>query len=128
MKTKTIHASDLHFDHKVWRNELTFYKEELQILQARLDEIASKNTKEEVVVQIGTQQSRITRQDEVMDELLHDVNANASALEFYIKQNLTAIDKVHFNDHSTLRDKMDTFKKLYAEFKQELLELCAEWM
>lgn len=128
MKTKKIYATDLHFDHKVWRNELTFYKEELSILQHRLDEVAARNSGDEVMQKVEKFQNQFIRQNEVADIVLHDINANATALEAFIKDNLTAIDHVHFNDHSTLRDKVDTFKKLYAEFKHDLLDFVAEWM
>jgi hypothetical protein len=128
MKEKTIYASDLHFDHKVWRNEMTFFKEELQLLQSRLDEIAARNTAEEATKGVESLQNRLIRQNEVADELLHDINANAAALEFFIKEHPVAIERVHFNDHTTLRDKVETYKKLYGEFKQSLLGFCTEWM
>ena len=35
---------DLHYEHNLWSNELSFFKEELKILENRLKEILAKNT------------------------------------------------------------------------------------
>lgn len=128
MKAKPIYAADLHFDLRVWTNEMNFYKEELNLLQQRLDEVAARNSEDEMMKSVEKFQNQLIRQNEVTDELSHDIKANQAALEFYIKENPTAIDHVHFDDHKTLRDKVETYKKLYAEFKQALMEFVGVWM
>jgi hypothetical protein len=42
-KSNKVHIDDLHFDHKVWKRELNFYKDELMVFQNRLDEVGQGN-------------------------------------------------------------------------------------
>jgi hypothetical protein len=37
-----LHITELHEDHKLWKSELGFYKDELKIYTARLEELVVK--------------------------------------------------------------------------------------
>lgn len=40
MKTKHIYLNDLHFEHKLWRNELSFFKDEAAVAAAEANPTA----------------------------------------------------------------------------------------
>lgn len=115
--------NQLHFEHSLWSNELSFYKDELKLLNNYLEEIASKNTKHDVMVEVEQFQNRFIRQKEVLDTLLHDINEHEQ-LVLHAFQNLNPIQatKSKFEDHAALRESIDTFKKLYAELKLEFFK------
>ena len=48
MSAKHVYMDDLHFNHMLWLRELDFFKEELVVLQKRLEEVASRNTDSEM--------------------------------------------------------------------------------
>ena len=49
MKTEKIYTQ--HEENKTWSNNLSFYKDEVKIMENRLAEIISKNTSKEILVQ-----------------------------------------------------------------------------
>ena len=48
----TKRIGDLHFDHMEWLNALRFYKEDIGILEHRLEDIVKRNTKTEVMAEL----------------------------------------------------------------------------
>jgi hypothetical protein len=47
-------------------------------------------------------------------------------LSKYAEAHQTAIDHVHFADHATMRDNVDTFRKLYVDLKAEFKRFLEE--
>lgn len=127
MKTK-IYISDLHFEHKAWSSELSFQKDELKIFRNRLEEVASRWTVKDVMKQVEHFQNNLIRHNEVVDTLVHDVNAHEHELSRFAKENPVAIDHVHFKDHAKLRGEVETQRKLYGELKSEFMRFLTETM
>ena len=128
MSEKKIYLNDLYFDHKMWLNELAFYKEEMVILQNRLDEVAERNTDKGMKAVQGQMQSKLIRQKEVLDILEHDITLHQQELVQFAKDHPIALDHVLFSDHTDMRDRMDTYKKIYAEMKSDFQDFVAEWL
>jgi hypothetical protein len=125
---QAIHYTDLHFEHEVWAKELAFLKDEVAFFERRLGELVTKNTDKDMLAQLEQFQNRFIRQKEVNDELNHDINVHEDKLQQFIEEHPVAIDHVRFNDQATLRDKMDTNRKLYADLKTEYFKFMAKWM
>ena len=70
---KKVHITDLHNDHELWLNKLAFCKEEISILEHRMEEIAKRNTGYEVMAELEHFQNQYIRQREVIDELRHEL-------------------------------------------------------
>jgi hypothetical protein len=128
MSEKKIYLNDLYFDHKMWLNELAFYKEEMVILQNRLDEVAERNTAKDMKAVQGQMQSKLIRQKEVLDILEHDITLHQQELVQFAKDHPIALDHVMFTDHTAMRDRMDTYKKIYADMKKDFQDFVAEWL
>lgn len=121
-KAPTKHINDLHFEHQVWLNALSFYKEEIGIFEKRLEEVVTRNTVTEVLAQVEHFQNQYIREREVIDELRHDIKQHENFLEKESKEHPVAIDHRAFGDHVELRDRMETFEKLYRELKTEFMQ------
>lgn len=113
------YIADLHFDHKEWVNALKFYKEELGIFENRLEDIVRRNNKNEVMAELEHFQNKFIREKEVIDELRHDIKAQENLLEKEAREHPVAIEHRYFTDHTELRDRFQTFEKLYRELKSE---------
>jgi hypothetical protein len=118
-KIKTKHIDELHFEHQLWSSEVKFYNDELKIYHNRLGEVASRNTKEHARKQIEHFQNQFIIQKEQLDILNHDITIHELKLVKYAKENPIAIDKVLFADHDAMRDRMETFDKIYGDLKYE---------
>lgn len=122
------YIADLHFDHMEWINSLRFYKEEIAILERRLEEIVRRNNKPDVLAELEHFQNQFIREKEVIDELRHDIKVHENFLEKESKEHPVAIDHRYFTDHTELRDRFVTFEKIYAELKLEFHKWLAKHM
>lgn len=125
-RQKTIYQ--LHEEHKTWLNMLLFYKDELTIMQHRIEEIAKKNTSNEVLALVERFQNQLIIQKEQIDILNHDIKGHESQLEAAVKQNPTAIDHQKFPDHPEQRDRVEVFEKMFNELRAELIRFLSKWM
>lgn len=63
-----------------WKRELDFFKSEIAYLRKRLEEIATKNTAQDVLVQVEHFENKFRIMSIHVDELRHDVNLKNEAL------------------------------------------------
>jgi hypothetical protein len=121
MKTQ-VPLRQLHAEHEIWMNELSFYRDELKIFDKYLLDVVARNTGKEVLNSIEHFQNQFIRQKEVMDELSHDIREH----EQWVTQKVNTLnpiqaEKNRFDDHTGYRQNMNDFKKIYAEMKQAFL-------
>lgn len=117
--TTRKYIGDLHFDHMEWLNALRFYKDELGIFENRLEDIVRRNTHGEVMAELEHFQNQFIREREVIDELRHDIKQHENLIEKEAKEHPVAIDHRYFTDHVELRDRMETYEKIYRELKSD---------
>jgi hypothetical protein len=125
---KTVLA-DLHFEHKVWMNEIAFYKTEIKIFQERLEEIAKKYTASEIQEQIEQFQNRFIIQNNEIDILVHKIKLieHKEALKGdKIRYNI--VDEKIYREHDVLVSEMAQFIKLYKELKEDFYSFLIKWM
>lgn len=124
MSTTTAPArayiGDLRNDQREWLNALAFYKEDITILEHRLEDIVRRNNQHEVMAELEHFQNRFIREREVIDELRHDIKQEENVLEKELRDHPVAIEHRYFTDHTDLRERYQIFEKLYRELKQEL--------
>lgn len=122
------HLDDLHFEHQVWLSTLAFCKDEIKIFRHRLEEVIVRNTKTDVRAGVEAFENRFIRQDEVIDQLAHDIRAAEQVLVNDVKENPIASDHRFYPDHVVLRDRMTSFEKIYRDTKDEFMRFVATWM
>ena len=129
METLNIKVSlqQLHLEHELWLNELSFYRDELKTLDKFLLEVATANTGMDVMVQVEHFQNQFIREKEVLDELLHEIREEKALFVERIK-NLPSVnlESEKYDDHTLLRDKMDTYKKIYVELKSDFMKFLSK--
>ena len=65
-----------------WKRELLYFKSEIPFFRKKLEEVASKNTAQEVMIQVEHFENKFRIMSENLDEVLHDVNLkNQSILD-----------------------------------------------
>lgn len=125
---KHIYMKDLYFELKVWLNELDFFKEEVKFFENRLMEVSQKNSDRQMLIELEHFQNQFIRQREVIDETRHNVKQAENQLEKFAKDHPIASDHVYFEDHTNLREEMNTFRDIYTDLKKEFLRFLAKWM
>lgn len=110
---------ELHADHKMWVSELTLAVDQLNSFQNRLQEVNSANTAADIRAQVEHFQNQFIREKEVIDILIHDINAEERLLSVNAQSNNVATDHRKVADNEDLRDRMSTFVKIFGELKVE---------
>jgi spore cortex formation protein SpoVR/YcgB (stage V sporulation) len=126
MNTNQEYLTTLHAEHNEWIKDLEFYKDEIASFENRLGEVALKNTHDSVLAPLEHLQNQFIREKEVIDILRHDIKADRKKLTHMVESNNVATDHRKTDDHSDLRERMDTFLKIYGDLKHEVTHFLAE--
>lgn len=126
METKGIYQ--LHEEHTQWLNNLTFYKDEMAIMQNRIAEVATKNNSQDVLKQIEHFQNQLIIQKEQMDILSHEIREHESGLVNEVKKNEVAVDHRKMPDHNKHREGVAAFEKIFNDLRKELNQFLTKWM
>ena len=100
-----------HSENVEWTNKLKFYKDELEVLNKRLDEIVSKNNNQDVLKEVEHFQNQFIIQKNNIDNISHDVKMNEEKLFNEIKNNPTAVDHRQVEYHNKEKDMVNSLKK-----------------
>ena len=115
--TKYIH--ELHAEHKGWIEELNFASDEIRTYENRLAELLRANNKAEITSKAEHFQNQFIRHREVIDELTHDIHECEKRITEEAQANNVATDHRRTQDHPGLRDRMETFTKIFDDLKKE---------
>lgn len=115
----TISIPRLHTEYTDWMEELNFYKEEINIFEHHLEQLARSRREHEVSAQVEQFQNQFIRQKEVIDELKHNLYISEIQLTAFVKKmSGMGLSSIKMDNHTTLRDEMITFRKLFGEMKK----------
>ena len=125
----TISIRSLHMEYQLWTRELVFYKEEIKIFESHLIAILERNTKNGVPAHVEHYQNQFILQKEVIDFLKHDLIVSERQLANFVHDlSGEGIDNIKMDNHSKLRERMQTFRKIYREIKNEFRRFEMQWM
>lgn len=122
------YISELHKQNGEWKVRLNFVRDEIATYKNRLSEVVSKNTETTILAPAEHFQNQFIRHNEVIDELLHDINAFEHKLVENVKENNIAVDHRKADVNENLVDRMEMFDKIYGELKQEYLDYLTKVM
>jgi len=113
------HVTELHTDRVEWLKKMMFYKDDLASHLNRLSEVVQNNSSIEVTSMAEHFQNQFIRQLEVNDVLCHEINDESRLFAEIEAQNPVATDRKLAIDHSELRDKVETYEKLFNDLRHE---------
>jgi hypothetical protein len=117
----------LHFEHKLWMNELQFFADEIAIFEHRLEEVLQRHPGEkEALVRLEQFQNQFIRQKSVLEELQHDINIHEQTISGLLKSGFSTPEH-KINDHSNIRENMDSFKSIYTDLKASFYAYILQW-
>lgn len=122
------HIADLHFEHQIWKKEFLFFKEEVTSFENRLNEIVVRYTDKDVLAHLEHLQNSFILQRNAIDELKHKVGEWEHKISKLAEAHPVASDRILIDDHTSLRDEILTFKKIYQELKHDFLTFTSKWM
>ncbi len=128
MKTKVINNDNLHFEHRQWQGEISFWKDELKSFKTRLEELSKRWTDEKVLAKLEHFQNQFIRHGEVIDSLEHEINVHETAMAEHSEKGEEVLDTKLSRNHFEFRERMEMQRKIYAELKVEFFRFLSEYM
>lgn len=118
MKTTNEYLTTAHANDLQWKKDLDFYKDEIKVLKKRLEEVSAKNTSKEVKMMVSHFENQFIINNELIDELKHDINDREASIADEMKANPVAYEHRVTQLYSELKGKMEMFEKLFSELKK----------
>jgi hypothetical protein len=126
MATDTSRISALHFEHQLWTNELRFFEDEINIYEGYLSDLVTHSNDKEMLAKLEHFQNQFIRQKEVLDELHSDIHKHEQHLSRLL-QDQRVSDAGDDEKHKTMAERIDRFKAIYADLKQNFLKFFASY-
>lgn len=126
MSTEKIYTQ--HQENQSWHQRMSFYKDEIKVLQNRLGEVVNKNTSKDMLAQAEHFQNKFIVFRNNIDELNHKINVSEDQLMDNIKQNPTAVDHRKVEDHTEVRSEVSEMEKSFSDLRGEVHAYLAKWM
>ena len=115
-------------DHTIWQKGFGFYKDELDIMESRLSEVALKNTTFEARQGVEHFQNQFIVQRNNIDELKHEVNLYVEKLGKDAQQHGGRMETAMIAEHTALHEKYEDFERVMNILRHELTEYLSKWM
>ncbi len=128
MTTEKIGIDTLHFEHRLWSNELKFAQDELTIYEHRLEEMVRKYTNIEMLKGLEKFQNKFITQKKVLHDLLSRIDRHEHRISEFAKAHAEDGQELSFTDHNQIRSEMEDFKRLYGELKIGFYKFVTTWM
>ena len=107
---------------------IEFYKQELGILNTRLEEIAKGNTSREAAEGIEHFQNQFIIHRNQLDKLRHSLNANEHEISLQLQKSTVFVNATTATEHQILFDHYRTEEKIFNDLRREFNQFAAKWM
>jgi len=99
--------------------KLNFYKDEVKVMENRLEEVNQKNTSTEIRKEVEHFQNQFIIQKENIHKISHHICGEEKQIETEIKRNPVASDHRKTEDHSKERDVVENFESNFNNLRKE---------
>ncbi|MBK8486353.1 MAG: hypothetical protein IPN31_14745 [Bacteroidetes bacterium] len=116
MENQTYNIATLHKEIVEWKELVLLVRDEIAIFEHQLGELLSSPQEMDVMQFAQHFESQFIRHKEVSDELFHDLKIADHNLKVILERN-PEMESVEGLDHEELRDRVQTYEKLFNELK-----------
>src|ERR1700736_6460820 len=110
----TISIEQFREELQSWKKELSSIKEEIRHFERHLENLTNKKLPKDLLAEVEHFQNLFICQKEVIDKLRHDLPESAR------EENWESITE-------RLEERMDTFRRIYIEIKQDFHRFDEDW-
>jgi hypothetical protein len=119
---KTTLITDIHRTNREWLNLISFYQDELTIMEKRIAEVVSKNTDVEVLANAEHFQNQMIIQRNHLLDMQGEIVHLEDKITEEIKNNPIASDHRRHETPVDLTERVSQFRVLFYELRKEFLE------
>lgn len=126
--TTKANIFDQHSENQNWLKSLEFYKEEISILNKRLQEVTGKNNAPDFLKEVEHYQNQFIVQRNNIDELAHSIKMNEKQIEKEVIANPVAVEHRKVESHEAEADFLGYFEKNFAGLRTDYNKFLSKWM
>ena len=115
-------------DHQEWLKIMDFFKEEFDLLDIRLLEIAGKNNTHEVMPEIEHFQNQFIIQRNNINKFKHQIREHSSKVAADVQQHNGKIEQAQVAEHDVIQEEFTVFEKNITELRHEFNRFLSKWM
>ncbi|MFI5155932.1 MAG: hypothetical protein ACHQEM_07085 [Chitinophagales bacterium] len=124
----TVSIDQFHEVLQSWKHELTSSKHEIRHFERHLENLSSKNLPKELLAQVEHFQNSFICQKEVIDKLRHDLPDSRHKVEYVFNSKVRQENDASADAHSLLGERMDIFRRIYGEVKDDFKKFEEAWV
>jgi hypothetical protein len=123
--TATSHCGN---EHEQWLKSISFYDDDLDVLENRLTEIVKKNNGQEVMTGVEHFQNQFMIQRNNISDLKHNIKKHAGNVAADAQIHAGKMDEFFMDEHGNLKSEVDSFEKVMNDLRHEFSLFLAKWM
>lgn len=112
-----------------WKHELSSSKQEIRHFEQHLENMSLQKLPKDLLAQVEHFQNSFICQKEVIDQLRHDLPDSRQKVEYIFRSSHSASPEQNSSGASNgLRDRMDTFRRIYDEVRTDFRRFESTWI
>ena len=115
-------------DHTDWLSSIDFYKNEFDILEKRLVEVAGKNNGSEPMAWVEHFQNQFLIQRNNMAELRHSIHDHTGKVSSDAKLHAGKMETGLAGEHDDMKERFAHFEKIVKDLRAEFNQFLSKWM
>ncbi len=128
MKKEVVYDENLHFEHKSWKMELDFWRDELKTFNNRLSELVTRYTSKEVLKQLEHYQNEFALHGGIIDDFQETIEEHEMSIAGHSKTGNESMDVSLVKTHMDFREKMETQRQIYGDLKKAFFRFLTKYM
>ena len=117
-----------HQQYTEWTSKLNFYKDEIALMQKRIDEISAKNSGRDIAIRLTHFHNQLSIQSNAIRDIMHKISQSEKRLEAGIAANPVASDHRKIEEDNLEKQEVEGFEVNFNNLRHELNVFAAKWM
>jgi hypothetical protein len=119
---------DQHAENKEFLSKIDFFKDKIQFLQNRLDEVTAKNNNKEFLIEVEHFQNQLIIQKNNIDEIRHQVVLDEDRLVKEVAKNEIAVEHRSTTFHQKEKESFEQIEKMFNELNHKMTLFFTKWL
>ncbi|HEY4205622.1 MAG TPA: hypothetical protein VGM31_02375 [Puia sp.] len=124
----TISIEQFREELQSWKHELSSIKDEIRYFEQHLEQLSSKRLPKELLAEVEHFQNQFICQKEVIDKLRHDLPDSRHKQDNIFHELRQMNEESNWEATGGLEGRMNIFRRIYIEIKQDFHRFESEWM
>jgi hypothetical protein len=123
----TVSIGQFQEELQTWKHELSSSKQQIRHFESQLEHLSTHRLPKDLLAQVEHFQNNFICQKEVIDKLRHDLPDSPHKVERMFRGGFHPQDTGK-DMHEVMGERMNTFRKLFEDLKDEFRRFESDWL